>query len=178
MSFYIDEEHGSRIFPENIESQISLLLYRSSRRFKDPQTGETNQVLLANAIRKVIPKILKAIVTETLSEKSELAESRLEHAIRTYLLIHQVAIKLILRYPRAYEHLYRTVVRWIQNPFTEESIKTWPNIEELLIAASLVGIPWNMLRESFMRKLIAQIMSSAGIMSKSTNHFQKRINNN
>jgi len=141
LSFFIDEEHGSRVFPENIESQLSLFLYRNSRRLKDPETGETDEEKLADAIKRVIPKILKAVVRETLSDKNEAAESRLEQAIRTYTLIHQIAIKLILRYRKAYEyetlagsrqnsrlttylppllllpyplhrHLYRSVVRW------------------------------------------------------------------
>jgi hypothetical protein len=175
LSFYIDERHGSRIFPENVQSQLSLLLYRTASRFKDPATGETNQRLLAQAIKKVIPKVLKAIVREILSDRAVLAsEARFEQAMRLYFLIHQISIKLVLRYQEAYQFLYRSVMRWIFNPFTEDSIRAFPDIEEVLIAASLVGIPWNLIREAFMRRLIASLMMNAGVMS-STSQMHDRI---
>lgn len=60
----------------------------------------------------------------------------IDYSIRTYLLIHQVSIKLILCYKEAYRHIYLTVVDWIQNPFIADYEK-WP-IEEVLIAANLV----------------------------------------
>jgi hypothetical protein len=82
-----------------------LLIYRTANRFKDPVTGEKNQVLIAKAIKKVIPKLLKAIVREVLLEKSTVSETRFEHAMRMYLLIHQVSIKLILNYPKAYAYV-------------------------------------------------------------------------
>jgi hypothetical protein len=81
-----------------------------------------------------------------------------DYSLRTYLLVHQVSIKLILYYRDAYELLYRQVMRWIQNPFSAESNKEWPDLEELLIAASLVGIPWALMRESFVRKFLHNLI--------------------
>jgi hypothetical protein len=62
--------------------------------------------------------------------------------------------------------LYQSIIRWIQNPFTKQSMKEWPDLEELLIAASLAGIPWPMLREAFVRRLIASLAAHAGIMAE------------
>lgn len=79
-----------------------MLLYRTASRFKDPETGKKNEILIAKAVKKVIPKLLKSIVREILLEKATISETRFEHAMRLYLLIHQVSIKLILNYPKAY----------------------------------------------------------------------------
>lgn len=89
LSFFIEPKHGERAFPENIESQLSLLVFRDKRVRKN---GETNQRLLAIAVKKAIPMILQSVVLEILyRDKRETAlESRIDHAIRTYLLLHQV----------------------------------------------------------------------------------------
>jgi hypothetical protein len=49
ISFFIDERHGSRIFPNNIVSQISLLLYRD-KRLLDTTTPPR---VFASALKKV-----------------------------------------------------------------------------------------------------------------------------
>lgn len=66
--------------------------------------------------------------------------------------MHQTSIKLVINYREAYEYLYRSVINWydmvclllsngrIQNPFSEASNRNWPDLEELLLGASLVGI--------------------------------------
>lgn len=116
LSFYIDHKHGSRIFPANIESQLSLILYRNAGRLKNSD-GTTNHKLLAGAVRKIIPRLLKQIVFEVVGTQAALLESRFDKALRLYLLIHQVAIKLILYYPEVHRILRVSVLRWIQNPF-------------------------------------------------------------
>jgi len=151
LSFYIDPVHGSRIFPGNIESQLSLLVWRDSRIRSE---GQTNQQLLAHAIRVSIPKILRACIMEIIHGKANAKEERWEHCLRTYLLVHQVSIKLILKYPTAYQGLYTSIMRWIQQPFSNDE---W-QLEEILIGASLVGIPWSILREAFLRKLLVTLI--------------------
>jgi Zinc finger, C3HC4 type (RING finger) len=173
LSFYIEEEHGSRVFPANIESQLALLVYRNSKRLIDPVTRQTDQRLLARCIKLVIPRTLKAIVGELLNTKSEMMEARLDKALRLYLLIHQIAIKLVLHYRETYEHLYRSVVRWLTNPFTDEAQREWPDLEELLIAASLVGVPWALLREAFMRKLMGTLVLSGASMRDNANAVER-----
>ena len=62
------------------------------------------------------------------------------------LSLPKVSIKLLVYYKQAYEHIYSSVFRFIQNPFAKENMEEWPDIEELLIASCLVGIPWSALR--------------------------------
>merc|ERR1719277_450165 len=63
LSFYIDESHGSRVFPRNILSQLSLLFYRRNDAFRLPD-GRVNESRVAVCVRKAIPRILKAIVID------------------------------------------------------------------------------------------------------------------
>eukprot|EP00455_Lapot_gusevi_P038904 TRINITY_DN4359_c0_g1_i1.p1 TRINITY_DN4359_c0_g1~~TRINITY_DN4359_c0_g1_i1.p1 ORF type:complete len:653 (-),score=213.79 TRINITY_DN4359_c0_g1_i1:29-1987(-) len=164
LSFYLDEHHGCRIFPDNIEGQLALLVYRDATYLKNPVTKETNQHLLAKAIKKVIPKLLKAVTGELNSDKSNEFDARFEYALRIYLAIHQVAIKLLLHYPDTYAYLYRSIIRWIQNPFAPENHREWPDVEEVLIAASLVGINWPTIREAFFRKLLWNLLETTSGM--------------
>eukprot|EP01111_Echinosteliopsis_oligospora_P011599 TRINITY_DN3866_c0_g1_i1.p1 TRINITY_DN3866_c0_g1~~TRINITY_DN3866_c0_g1_i1.p1 ORF type:complete len:774 (-),score=200.90 TRINITY_DN3866_c0_g1_i1:402-2723(-) len=174
LSFFIDEKHGQRVFPENIESQLSLLVYRDKRACKSSgqQIAESLRLeYLSNAIRKSIPDILIAVVMEVFNGRSSVLPERIDHSIRTYLLIHQVSIKLVLYYPTAYECLYKSVVRWIQNPFSPLCEEEWPSLESVLVGASLVGIPWPMMRESFVKKLMFVMMNQA----KSHGTLKQRI---
>lgn len=70
----------------------SLLVYRDKRLCKDSTSlGENKrQSLLASAIRKAIPRILRAVIMEIVNGRATALEERIDHAIRTYLLIHQV----------------------------------------------------------------------------------------
>lgn len=56
LSFYIEEYHGSRVFPANIESQISLFIYRDNRLSKRAGKYPEDQrmELLARAIKYVL----------------------------------------------------------------------------------------------------------------------------
>eukprot|EP01129_Flabellula_baltica_P009257 TRINITY_DN3751_c0_g1_i2.p1 TRINITY_DN3751_c0_g1~~TRINITY_DN3751_c0_g1_i2.p1 ORF type:complete len:665 (+),score=130.32 TRINITY_DN3751_c0_g1_i2:110-2104(+) len=158
ISFFIEDIHGSRVFPNNIESQLSLLLYRDKR---IRQNKKTNYTLLAEAIRKVIPTILLSTIMEVVKGFSSALPDRLDQCIRTYLLIHQVAIKLMTYYETCFSMIYQSISKWIQNPFSKESEENWPDLEKLLIASSLVGIPWPVLREAFLRKLFYNMITES-----------------
>jgi hypothetical protein len=86
----------------------------------------------------------------------------------TTCALELILVSLMFRY------LYRSIIRWIQNPFANENVKEWPDLEELLIAASLAGIPWPMLREAFVRRLISALATHAGIMAE-TQDISARI---
>jgi hypothetical protein len=92
----------------------------------------------------------------------------IDYSLRTYLLVHQVSIKLVLYYREAFEVLYTSVMKWIQNPFSPEVNEEWSSIEDLFIAASLVGISWATLREPFVRKLFAVMIKAAGLRENAT----------
>lgn len=57
---------------------------------QDPATGKTNQVLLAKAIRNIIPRILRCVVQEVVSNKASIDPERFQQGLRVYLLVHQV----------------------------------------------------------------------------------------
>ncbi len=89
LSFYINSEHGARVFPRNIETQLSLLLWRRNDYLKNFD-GTTNQKLLGYAIKSLIPRILYAVIMEVVKGRSNALPERVDQALRTYLLIHQV----------------------------------------------------------------------------------------
>jgi 2'-5' RNA ligase len=168
LSFFIEEKHGSRIFPDNIVSQLGLIVYRDGRRLfrkKGSKAGRVNERMLARCIRLVIPRLLKSIIGELTSARTEAFDDRFDQVLRIYLLVHQVAIKLVKHYPSCFQYLYRKVFRWLQNPFARENRRTWPDIEEVLIAASLVGIDFSYIREAFTRKLVYTLLRNTSQMS-------------
>merc|ERR1719171_1760045 len=96
LSFYIEESHGSRVFPRNILSQMSLLFYRRNDALRLPK-GQVNEKRVAVCIRKAIPRILRAIVVEVFQGDKGYGSfaPRTERAVRVYLAVHQLAIKLL-----------------------------------------------------------------------------------
>jgi len=163
LSFYIEESHGSRVFPRNILSQLSLLFYRRNNALRLP-SGQVHERRVAVCIRKAIPRVLKAIVVDVFQGDRSFAP-HVEKAVRLYLAVHQVAIKLLATFRKSYEFLYQSVVEWIQQPFCPKSDQEWPDLEELLLGASLCSLPWPLLREAFVRKLFAQLLNSTTQMS-------------
>ena len=119
LSFYIEESHGSRIFPRNILSQLSLLFYRRNDALRLPN-GQVNEARVAVCIRKAIPRMLRAIVVDVFQGDRNFAP-HMEKAVRVYLAVHQVAIKLLATFRRSYELLYQSVLEWIQQPFCPKS---------------------------------------------------------
>merc|ERR1712072_614124 len=79
--------------------------------------------------------------------------------------VHQVAIKLLATFRKSFQLLYQRVVDWIQQPFCSKSDVEWPDLEELLLGASLCSLPWPLLREAFVRKLFVQLLNSTTQMS-------------
>lgn len=169
LSFYINDVHGKRVFPENIESQLSLIAFRNSRGFYG-----NNKKLLAPYFRGIIPKILKSVISELVSNKNEIDHDRFESVLRTYLLVHQIGVKFVLYYQNLiYEYLFTEIFKFISNPF--RYAKDWESLEELLITASLVNIPWSILRESFIIKYIDKIFNNLGDMRHDAS-ITKKIN--
>ena len=164
LSFYIEESHGSRIFPRNILSQLSLLFYRrnDALRLRD---GQVNEARVAVCIRKAIPRILRAIVVDVFQGDRGFAP-HMEKAVRVYLAVHQVAIKLLATFRKSYELLYQSVLEWIQQPFCPKSDSEWPDLEELLLGASLCAVPWSLLREAFVRRLFVHLLSITKMSAK------------
>jgi hypothetical protein len=166
LSFYIEESHGSRVFPRNILSQLSLLFYRRNDALRLP-TGQVNEGRVAVCIRKAIPRILRGIVVDVFhGDRGFLPH--VEKAVRCYLAVHQVAIKLLATFRKSFALLYQSVVEWIQQPFCLKSDTQWPDLEELLLGASLCSLPWPLLREAFVRKLFVQLLRSTTQMSSKT----------
>jgi len=163
LSFYIEESHGSRVFPRNILSQLSLLFYRRNDALRLPG-GLVHEHRVAVCIRKAIPRILRAIVVDVFQGERTFAP-HIEKAVRMYLAVHQVAIKLLATFRKSYELLYQSVVEWIQQPFCPKSDTEWPDLEELLLGASLCSMPWPLLREAFVRKLFVELLSSTTQMN-------------
>lgn len=159
LSFYIEGKHGARVFPHNIESQLSLLLWRTPR-FMRRHDGSTDPALLSHAIKWVMPKVLEAVVMETVKGRESALPTRTDQALRIYLLVHQTAIKLIIYYPEVYSRLYNTVMQWIQSPFCLSSLTSFDDLIHVLITASLVGVPWSMLRYAFVLRLFAQMIAA------------------
>jgi len=165
LSFYLDESHGSRVFPRNILSQLSLLFYRRNDALYLQGPGHrVNEHRVAVCVRKLIPRILRSIVVHVFHGDRSYAP-RVEKAVRVYLAVHQVAIKLLATFRKSYEHLYRSVVEWVQQPFCPKSESEWPDLEELLLGASLCAFPWPLLREAFVRKLFVQLLRDTTQMS-------------
>eukprot|EP00435_Cladocopium_sp_Y103_P039421 s2269_g10.t1 len=150
------ESHGSRIFPRNILSQLSLLFYRRNDALRLPN-GQVNELRVATCIRKAIPRMLRAIVLDVFQGDRNFTP-HVEKAVRVYLALHQVAIKLLATFRKSYEVLYQSVLdrEWIQQPFCAKSDAEWPDLEELLLGSSLCSVPWSLLREAFVRKLLVQ----------------------
>lgn len=159
LSFYIEEGHGQRVFPENILSQLSLLFYRANDRLN--KNGVVNQERVATCIMRAIPKILLQTVLEVLQGAG--FEQYCEHAIRLYLIIHHTAIKLISFFPKAHQCVYDAVKEWIQNPFAPVVI--W-GPEEVMLAASLVSVPFSLLREPLVRRVLHDMQGAAGTSTK------------
>ena len=164
LSFYIEESHGSRIFPRNILSQLSLLFYRRNDALRLP-SGQVNEPRVAVCIRKAIPRILRAIVVDVFQGDRNFAP-HMEKAVRVYLAVHQVAIKLLATFRKSYELLYQSVLEWIQQPFCPKSDSEWPDLEELLLGASLCAVPWSLLREAFVRRLFVHLLSITKMSAK------------
>jgi hypothetical protein len=51
LSFYIEEWHGAKVFPNNIESQLSIFVYRDTRLLRkyssDPEPLRQHNIALA-----------------------------------------------------------------------------------------------------------------------------------
>ncbi|CAJ1460360.1 unnamed protein product [Effrenium voratum] len=174
LSFYLEESHGSRIFPRNILSQLSLLFYRRNDALRLPN-GQVNEVRVAVCIRKAIPRMLRAIVLDVFQGDRNFTP-HMEKAVRVYLAVHQVAIKLLATFRKSFELLYQSVLEWIQQPFSPKSDADWPDLEELLLGSSLCSVPWSLLREAFVRKLCVQLaetttMSNKAPMSQRAEHL-------
>jgi len=77
-------------------TSTSLLLYRDKRLCTN--NGQDTK-LFATSIRRVIPKIVLAVINEMIYQdtRPNAIKEREEYALRTYLLVHQVAIKLVLK---------------------------------------------------------------------------------
>lgn len=171
LSFYIDESHGSRVFPRNILSQLSLLFYRRNDALR-LASGQVHERRVAVCIRKAIPRILRAIVLDVFQGDRSFAP-HVEKAVRLYLAVHQVAIKLLATFRKSFEFLYQSVVDWIQQPFCPKSDVEWPDLEELLLGASLCSLPWPLLREAFVRKLFVQLLNCTTQMSSKASIRQR-----
>ncbi|CAK9026057.1 unnamed protein product [Durusdinium trenchii] len=164
LSFYIEESHGSRIFPRNILSQLSLLFYRRNDALR-LANGQVNELRVAVCIRKAIPRMLRAIVLDVFQGDRNFTP-HVEKAVRVYLALHQVAIKLLATFRKSYELLYQSVLEWIQQPFCAKSDAEWPDLEELLLGSSLCSVPWSLLREAFVRKLVVQLLETTTMNPK------------
>merc|ERR1712048_89261 len=103
LSFYIEESHGRRVFPDNILNQLSLLFYRKNNVLKS-NSGIVDQVKTAECIMRAIPKVLLQIVAEIVTGAGY--EQYTEHAVRLYLLVHHTAIKLLAYFPAAHQRVY------------------------------------------------------------------------
>lgn len=171
LSFYIEESHGSRVFPRNILSQLSLLFYRRNDALRMPG-GQVHEGRVAVCIRKAIPRILRAVVLDVFHGDRGFVP-HVEKAVRLYLAVHQVAIKLLATFRKSFELLYRSVVEWIQQPFCAKSDAEWPDLEELLLGASLCSLPWPLLREAFVRKLFVHLLSSTTQMGAKASTRQR-----
>ena len=71
-----------------------------------------------------------------------------------------MSLKLIIYYKKTYEYIYSSIMQFVQNPFAAKNLEEWNNLEELLIASCLVGVPWSVLREAFVRRLFIQFVES------------------
>lgn len=154
LSFYIEEGHGARVFPGNILSQLSLLFYRNNHTCN--RHGRTDETETAECIMRAIPKILLQTVMEIVTGVG--FEQYTEHAVRLYLLVHHTAIKLLSYFPKAHQRVYDKVKEWIQNPFMEDAI--W-GPEEAMLAASLVSVPFGILRDVVVRRVLLDMSGAA-----------------
>merc|ERR1712232_149340 len=85
-------------------------------------------------------------------------EQYTEHAVRLYLLVHHTAIKLLSFFPQSHQRVYDKVKEWMQNPFMEDAI--W-SPEEAMLAASLVSVPFAIMREAVVRRVLFDMQGSA-----------------
>lgn len=155
LSFYIEEGHGKKVFPGNILSQLSLLFYRHNGAL-NKCSGSVNQEETAECILRAIPKILLQIVIEIVTGVGY--DQYTEHAVRLYLLVHHTAIKLLSYFPTAHQRVYDKVKEWIQNPFMDDAI--W-GPEEAMLAASLVSVPFTIMREPLVRRVLLDMSGGA-----------------
>merc|ERR1719409_358523 len=81
-----------------------------------------------------------------------------EHAVRLYLLVHHTAIKLLSYFPMAHQRVYDKVKEWMQNPFMDDAI--W-GPEEAMLAASLVSVPFTIMRETLVRRVLVDMSGAA-----------------
>eukprot|EP00929_Paragymnodinium_shiwhaense_P034686 TRINITY_DN18841_c0_g1_i1.p1 TRINITY_DN18841_c0_g1~~TRINITY_DN18841_c0_g1_i1.p1 ORF type:complete len:859 (-),score=249.04 TRINITY_DN18841_c0_g1_i1:494-3070(-) len=156
LSFYIEEGHGKRVFPDNILSQLSLLFYRNNGMLNNKYGRGVNQAETAECIMRAIPKILLQTVMEIVTGVG--FEQYTEHAVRLYLLVHHTAIKLLSYFPVAHQRVYDKVKEWMQNPFLDDAI--W-GPEEAMLAASLVSVPFALMREAMVRRVLADMQGAA-----------------
>eukprot|EP01012_Entosiphon_sulcatum_P044184 TRINITY_DN5875_c0_g1_i1.p1 TRINITY_DN5875_c0_g1~~TRINITY_DN5875_c0_g1_i1.p1 ORF type:complete len:798 (-),score=131.19 TRINITY_DN5875_c0_g1_i1:17-2410(-) len=169
LSVFIDGTHGQRVFPRNIESQLSLLVYRSSDRLHPG--GVTDQLMLARCIKLAIPRILQGVILEVAHGRESALDTKIDQSIRTWLLLHQISIKLIINYPQTYDWLYRSIRRWIQNPLEPHNAAEWPDVEHVLILSNLVGIPWTVMREAVLRRIFATFLQQ----TRATGPIKQRL---
>jgi len=171
LSFYLEESHGSRVFPKNIISQLSLLFYRRNDALRLPD-GNVNERRVAVCVRKAIPRLLRAITVDIFHGDAS-HSARVEEGVRLYLAVHQVAIKLLATFQTSFKLLFNSVVEWIQQPFTPKSDTEWPDLEELLLGASLCSMPWPLLREAFVRKLFVLLLGGTTRMGAAATARQR-----
>jgi len=150
LSLFIEEGHGQRIFPRNILNQLSLLFYRRNDVLY--KGGKVDERKVADCIAKGIPKILLATIMEVANGTG--FRQYTQHAIRLYLAIHHTAIKILAHFPSAHQAVYDQVKCWMQNPFARG---TFWGPEEVMLAASLVSVPFPMLREALVRRVLADL---------------------
>lgn len=168
LSFYINDEHARRVFPENIESQLSIMLYRTNNTYQ----GYSGKQKLPHDYKIIFPKILNATISELITNKNEIDATRHDQAIRTYLLVHQVSINFVIKYNHVYRYLYQSIMKWMTHPIYYKS--EWPNLEEILIAITLANIKWEQIREPFIYSLINHFMLATDDMANDAS-MEKRI---
>lgn len=161
LSFYINREHGSRVFPLNIESQMSLMLYRTSDKYQ----GYNGKGLIPRDFKTVFPRILKETIHELLTGKNEIDYTRLDHVMRTYFLVHQVSVHFVIepRYRYVYDYLYRTVIEFSQAPVQRREL--FHDLEEFLITSHLVNIRWETIKYAFIHGLFRHFMDATDGMN-------------
>jgi hypothetical protein len=172
LSFYIEEGHGQRVFPNNILSQLSLLFYRKNDQLN--KGGRVDQQAVAECIMKAIPKLLMQTVLEVIQGTGY--KQYCEHAVRLYLILHHTAIKLLSFFPQAHQLVYDKVKEWAQNPFSPTA--SW-SPEEVMLAASLVSVPFALLREAIVRRVLHDMQGAANanmaVLLKQNREFLERL---
>ena len=169
LSFYINPQHGDKVFPNNIESQMSLMLYRTANKYE----GYQGKQLIPKDFKAVFPRILKETIHELITNKNQVDQTRMDHALRTYFLVHQVAIHFVIdsRYNNVYRYLYQTVMEFSQAPVQRRGL--FYDIEEFLITANLVNVQWQTIKYAFIHMLVRQFIDTTENMNPSTPIEQK-----